>query len=222
MLLSFLEWLRRSFLRKPILRFLVWLHNGSYHWISFFASYKGLHPKHDIQNYFKFFLDNIWENDNVLDIGSGNGFVAFKVSQKAKKVTGIDISGKNIKEAKSKYSQSNIKFIQGDATVYSFPGSFDAIILSNVLEHIKNRTDFLSKIKKLAPKILIRVPLITRDWVSVYKKNEGFEYRLDDTHYIEYTEEGFAEEMAKAGLEIENFYVRFGELYAVVILSQND
>ena len=64
---------------------------------------------------------------------------------------------------------------------------FDVIILSNVLEHIENRIEFLQKIKNLAPKILIRVPMINRDWITLYKKELGVEWRLDKTHYIEYT-----------------------------------
>jgi len=53
------------------------------------------------------------------------------------------------------------------------------------LEHIENRIEFLNKIKNLAPKILIRVPMINRDWITLYKKELGMEWRLDKTHYID-------------------------------------
>jgi hypothetical protein len=76
--------------------------------------------------------------------------------------------------------------------------------------------EFLKKLRNVAPKFLIRVPLITRSWLPVYLKELGYEYRLDKTHYIEYTEEEFFEEMEKAGLEVESYYVKWGELYAVV------
>jgi 2-polyprenyl-3-methyl-5-hydroxy-6-metoxy-1,4-benzoquinol methylase len=203
------------------LQILVKLHNASYHWISFFAAHEGPHPKHEIQQYHQFFLDNISPTDQVLDIGSGTGSVAFDIATKARKVTGIDILEANVRGAKKQYSRSNLEFIYGDATTFTFTETFDAITLSNVLEHIENRERFLKDIKKLAPKLLIRVPLITRDWISVWKKNEGFSYRLDDTHFIEYTEEGFAEEMRSAGLKIESSYVKFGEFYAVVVKETN-
>lgn len=176
----------------------------------------GIHPKHRILNYHKFFVDNISENYSILDIGSGNGAVAFDIAMKAKQVTGIDILYKNILLSEKKYHKDNIIFVEGDATTFDFKKTFDVIILSNVLEHIEDRVNFLKKIKKLAPKILIRVPLITRDWLSVYKKENSFSYKLDDTHFIEYTEENFQEEMRKAGLYIDSFYVKFGELYAVI------
>lgn len=212
--------MRKTFLKNIILAFLVRIHNSSYHWISFFSFNKGLHPKHEIQNYHQFFLDNISNSDSVLDIGSGNGVVAFHIASKAKKVIGIDIRPKNITLSQKKYSKINLKFINGDATTFDFQEKFDVIVLSNVLEHIEDRINFLKKIKKLAPKILIRVPLITRDWISVWKKNNGFNYKLDNTHFIEYTEEYFQKEIEKSELKISSFYVKFGELYSVV-LSNN-
>lgn len=208
--------LRKSFLRKPLLTILVAIHNSSYHWIGFFSSHEGIHPKHKIQNYHQFFLDNISANDRVLDIGSGDGAVAFDVALKAKRVTGIDILHKNIILSEKKYHKDNIEFIEGDATTFDFKETFDVVILSNVLEHIENRVIFLKNVKRLAPKILVRVPLITRDWISVWKRDSGFSYKLDDTHFTEYTEETFQEEMEKAGLKIDSYYVKFGEFYAVV------
>ena len=48
------------------------------------------------------------------------------------------------------------------------------VTLSNVLEHIEKRTSFLKKLidafEDKDIKFLIRVPLITRDWLPVYKK----------------------------------------------------
>ncbi len=56
---------------------------------------------------------------------------------------GIDINKESIKFALRKHNNHNIEYIVGDATIYNFKESFDYIILSNVLEHIKNRKEFL-------------------------------------------------------------------------------
>lgn len=208
--------LRASPLRRLIISFLVYLHNFSYHMISLFASHTGTHPKHAIQQYHQFFVKNIAAGDRVLDIGCGHGDVSFDVAQKAQAVTGIDISRKNIDIARKKYQRENLEFIIGNAISFDWKEKFDVIILSNVLEHIEHRPEFLRRLAIIAPKILIRVPMITRDWISVYKKNEGFPYRLDDTHFIEYDEQTFAEEMRQAELLIDHQHVAFGELYAVV------
>ncbi len=200
-----------------ILKILVWIHNFSYRLIGVLAIKEngGIHPKHKIQNYSEFFLSNISPSDKVLDIGCGNGVCTHAVAEKAAKAIGIDISPKNIAMAKEKFSHGNLEYIIGDATTYEFKENFDVIMLSNVLEHIENRIEFLEKINKLAPKILIRVPLLTRDWLAVYKKEKGWEYKLDKTHFIEYSEESFKDELNKTGLKIENIRIQFGELYAI-------
>ncbi len=203
---------------KPFLFFFIWVHNLSYRAISILAVYthNGLHPKHDILKYHTFFTNNISATDVVLDIGCGNGAVAYDISKKASSVIGIDILRTNISTAKKKYAHDNLHYILGDATTFEFEEKINIIVLSNVLEHIKNRVKFLNKIKLLAPVILIRVPLITRDWLSVYKKEMGLNYKLDNTHFIEYTEETFRKEIQNSGLAIENYYTKFGELYAIV------
>ena len=212
--------LRSTPLRRPIMALLVRLHNLSYHLISFFASYSGTHPKHRLMDYHAFFAGNVSATDVVLDVGCGKGEVARTVAQKAKKVVGIDFSPESIAIAKRAAGTTpNLSFIIGDATTYEFSQKFDAIILSNVLEHIQYRVDFLKKLSHVAPKILIRVPMVTRDWITLYKKEQGFEYRLDDTHYLEYDIPTFQNEIKAAQLRIAHYHVNFGELYAVVTRS---
>ncbi|MCK9378657.1 MAG: class I SAM-dependent methyltransferase [Candidatus Moranbacteria bacterium] len=203
---------------KLLIQFFVHINNFSYKVISVLVvkEGKGIHPKHTIIKYHDFFIENTSNNDKVLDIGCGNGSVAFDLSKKAMSVIAIDIVRNNINTAKKKFTNNNLKYILGDATTYNFNRKFDIVILSNVLEHIEKRIEFLSKISILAPKILIRVPLLTREWLSVYKKEIGMEYRLDSTHFIEYTEENFASEISASGMRIVSYYVKFGELYAIV------
>lgn len=202
------------FALKMILR----AHSFSYGWagrLSHKLEKDGLHPKHRIMNYHKFFMDNVNENDTVLDIGCGNGALTYDLAKKAKKVVGIDLSEKNISIAKRKYSRDNIEYIHGDALTDLPNEWFDVIILSNVLEHIDKRVEFLMSIKKLVPKFPIRVPMLDRSWIDVYKKELGLEYRLDKTHFIEYTFEGFKEELGKAGLSVLDYSIQFGEIWAV-------
>jgi len=203
---------------KTLTKIALKLHNFSYKLATRLAIKLegGLHPKHRLMGYHRFFVENISERDRVLDIGCGNGALSYDLSKKAKEVVGIDINRQDIETAKKKYSALNIKYIVGDATEYNFNGKFDVIVLSSVLEHLKNRTEFLNKIKNLAPKILIRVPMINRDWITLYKKELGVEYRLDKTHYIEYTLESLREELEKASLKIQSYSIQFGEIWAKV------
>ena len=74
----------------------------------------------------------------------------------------------------------------------------------------------LLKLKKLGNRFLIRVPMINRDWITLYKKELNIDYRLDQTHYVEYTIDSFLEELKKAKLVMEDFSIQFGEIWAVV------
>jgi len=59
--------------------------------------------------------------------------------------------------------------------------------------------------------------MLDRDWLTVYKKNNGYEYRLDKTHFIEYTLTSLKDELVKSGWEISNYDIRFGEFWGVII-----
>jgi 2-polyprenyl-3-methyl-5-hydroxy-6-metoxy-1,4-benzoquinol methylase len=212
-LLSALLILRASRLRMPLIRLFAKLHNFSYHTVSFFANHNDAHPKHAIQRYEQYFIDRISPDNIVVDIGCGIGQVSYAIADKAAHVYALDFSHANINIARKKYPHPRVHYIVGNALTYAYPERCDVIIMSNVLEHIEDRVSLLKQLKTIAPKILIRVPMITRDWITVYKKNIGVEYRLDDTHYIEYTEKDLNNELHAAGWKTTEQHVAFGELY---------
>lgn len=180
----------------------------------------GLHTKHRHTKYHDFFINRIQEGQKVLDIGCGIGILAYDlITKKAVNVTAIDFSESNIAMANERYSHPLIEFVLGDALVHEFKNGFDVVILSNVLEHIENRDSFLKQlVEKISPeKILIRVPLFERDWRVPLKRELGLDYRLDETHYIEYTPENFYDEMKRANLNIVEKEFRWGEIWAVTI-----
>ena len=179
----------------------------------------GLHPKHRLMNYHAFFVDRVLKADRVLDIGCGNGALAFDVAKKAKEVVAIDLDPRNIEKAKRLFLRENISYRVADATKDLGGEVFDVILLSNVLEHIEHRVEFLQKIQPLAPKILLRVPMIDRDWVTLYKKELGVEWRLDPTHFTEYTEETLKNELVGGGWNMSEKIICFGETWAVIVPS---
>lgn len=208
--------LRNETVGGPLLNCLLKAHNFAYRQagvLSELIEQGNIHPKHRLMKYHDWFLTQVKPEWSVLDVGCGNGALSKDLAQKCRKVTGIEISEKKIAKAKARCPQAT--FIHGDATQYPFREEFDAIVLSNVLEHIEDRVVFLSKLKRLSPVFLIRVPLINRDWITLYKKERGIEYRLDDTHFIEYTPEEFIQEVENVGLQVQSLTIQFGELYAV-------
>jgi len=181
---------------------------------------KGRHPKHEIIKYSRWFNSNIGKNEVVLDIGCNTGTMTEELAHQAKFVYGLEIEGKHIEEAIFLNKQANIKYICADATKFDYTNidDIDIITLSNVLEHIENRVVFLKMLTRRVPGVhtlLIRVPMIDRDWITIYKKNLGLDYRLDNTHFIEYTFEQFKSELSECNISIISYHIRYGEIYAV-------
>ena len=196
------------------------IHNSAYYFagaISQRLEPDGLHPKHRILDYHQWFSSKLKPHWKVLDIGCGNGALAGNLTNHCKQIIAIDKDPEKIKEAKRLYIGGNIDFIVGDATTYHFNEYFDAVLLSNVLEHIKERVRFLRKISQYCNFFLIRVPMIDRDWITLYKRERGIPYLLDSSHYIEYSWESFSREMSDAGLSIADYRIRYGELYSVCL-----
>ncbi len=207
-------------LLKPLLK----LHSFSYSFSGMYASIlnNGVHPKHRIMKYKEWFVDNIEKEWVVLDVGCNSGMMPEVMCKQANFIYGIEIVKKLIDEAKMHRQKKNIEYIYADATSYNYSNCkpIDCVTMSNVLEHIENRVDFLKKLitqinwngKK---RFLIRVPMIDREWIAVYKKELGIEYRLDGTHYIEYTFDIFKKELSEASIIIRAYEIKFGEIYAI-------
>jgi 2-polyprenyl-3-methyl-5-hydroxy-6-metoxy-1,4-benzoquinol methylase len=180
----------------------------------------GLHTKHRHTRYHEFFIARVRPGERVLDVGCGNGAVAYDLAKRAEaEVVGIELLPENIAQAQTCYQHPRVRFMVGDA-LKSLPDEhFDVVILSNVLEHLKARPSFLRRLQeKVNPsRFLIRVPLYERDWRVPLKCELGVEWRLDPTHETEYTLESFAEEMRAANLKITHQEVRWGEIWTEAV-----
>ena len=184
----------------------------------------GKHPKHRLLRYQEWFRDRMESDWVVIDVGSNTGSMAALLAGKARHVYGIEIVPGLVDIARRSHAVDNLEFLTGDATTFVYSGCrpIDCVTLSNVLEHIHDRVDFIVMLRQRLPwrdpdrcRFLIRVPTIERDWLAPYKKEFGVEYRLDRTHEIEHTQSQFFNEVHAAGLAVEHFEVRFGEFYAV-------
>ncbi len=211
----------KKLIYSNLLKFFLKLDNWVYGCISKLVVrlHNGIHPKHHIIRYEDWFLEQIGPQDCVLDIGSHDGTMCLVLAQKAMKVLGIEIEEPKYRKAIKQNTANNVKFVLGDATSLKLEERFNIVTLSNVLEHVDKRVEFLKRIliQHRPEKVLIRVPLITREWLSVYKKSVGIDYRLDPTHFTEYTEEELRSEISAAGLNIKSFEIKFGEAFLVCL-----
>jgi 2-polyprenyl-3-methyl-5-hydroxy-6-metoxy-1,4-benzoquinol methylase len=80
----------------------------------------------------------------VLDYGCGSGYGTKMLAEKAKSVTGVDISEEAIAYAQENFQSENLIFANIDDIKNQ---KFDVIISFQVIEHIQNTKEYLKKLK---------------------------------------------------------------------------
>jgi SAM-dependent methyltransferase len=179
---------------------------------------RGVHPKHRLMRYHDFFVDRIGDGERVLDIGCGYGAVARSIARARPQavVLGVDHDEGRLGQARAAQNPPNLSFVAADATKGVPPGPWDAVVLSNVLEHIADRTGFLRALIATtgAGRFLIRVPLFERDWKLPMRREVGANVFSDPDHKIEPSRDEFLAETAAAGLVVEDMILLWGEIWA--------
>ena len=177
----------------------------------------GVHPKHRLTRYHDFFVEHISENARVLDIGCGVGAVARSIATRVKdsKVVGVDRDDGRLAEARAADNPDNLSFVKTDVCDSLPKGPWQAVVLSNVLEHIDDRVSFLKAILENAQpdRVLIRVPHFERDWKMPMRKELGLNYFSDAEHFIEHRLDELNAELADAGLRATVTHTLWGEIW---------
>jgi SAM-dependent methyltransferase len=209
--------LRRTVGPARLLRWLTKLDNRLYRATSLAAVWYdgGIHVKHRLTNYHEFFIARVSPGERVLDIGCGPGALALDLARRGAVVTGLDRDAGAIRTARARAAGVSVTFVEADASRLP-EGRWDVVILSNILEHLEERPQFLRRTMAStgAARLLVRIPLFERDWRVPLKRELGVDFRLDPTHVVEYTLDEFAAEMAASGLAVDERDVRWGEIWA--------
>lgn len=206
---------------KESLRFLFGLEDELYQQVKKSGGryYPNGHLKSYLIKYEQFFVDHVEGCQIVMDLGCGQGTIANRLGTipSLQKVIGVDLNEKSLAMARQN-CPSKVTYLAADVTKIKLEDPVDCIVLSNVLEHIEHRVPLLQKLQEQysLKKIIIRVPLFERDWRIPLRREVGAEWRLDTTHFTEYTLESFAAEMEEAGLEAIHQEIRWGEIWSVL------
>jgi 2-polyprenyl-3-methyl-5-hydroxy-6-metoxy-1,4-benzoquinol methylase len=183
-------------------------------------AFGGVHPKHWVTDYHAFFSDRITRGQRILDLGCGVSMVAISIIQRCgAQVTGVDWSERNLAKAAqlaaTRGVTESLTLVHADICTKRLAGGFDVIVLSNVLEHITDRSGRLRQWTEWyrPGRVLIRVPAFDRDWRVPLKKELGIDWRCDQTHETEYTRPQVEQEMAQAGLRIREIITRWSEYW---------
>jgi ubiquinone/menaquinone biosynthesis C-methylase UbiE len=86
----------------------------------------------------------------TLEVGFGEGYGTDFLAKEALEITAIDMSQDLVDHARAKYPKKNVWFMRGDATQFPFHDeSFDVVVSSQVLEHVKDYQKFLREARRV-------------------------------------------------------------------------
>jgi 2-polyprenyl-3-methyl-5-hydroxy-6-metoxy-1,4-benzoquinol methylase len=178
----------------------------------------GIHPKHRLTRYHDFFVERVRDGERVIDIGCGYGAVTRSIARARprSRVLGVDYDKGRLNQAKAHPdTPPNLSFVETDALKHVPQGPWDVVVLSNVLEHIRARPEFLRRLRETtgARRFLIRVPLFERDWKMAMRREVGANYYSDNDHKIEHTRSEFLADMRNAGLAPQETLLIWGEIW---------
>ena len=97
------------------------------------------------------FVKNIVTKDSlVLEVGCGEGYGSYLLSQYVKKIVGLDIDAETINHASNKYLSQSCTFeIYDGVNIPYKENTFDAVISFQVVEHIHDDMNYISEIHRI-------------------------------------------------------------------------
>jgi len=147
-------------------------------------------------------------DSSVLDLGCSQGLLARPLREKGVRVTGVDIA------AMSGFASELEQYFQRDLDLpldLPFGREFDYVVVSDVIEHLRNRTQLLRRARtflKEGGRLIISTPNISLWFYRLSLLVGRFEYGprgvLDETHVHLFTRATFRREVEKAGFFIMN------------------
>lgn len=170
-------------------------------------------------------LSEIVKKGKILEIGCGRGFYlkALKDINQKINITGIDLNQQYLNVAKKYVDDNNVKIIKGDATKLKFKkNTFEGIIASEILEHIKDDTKVIKEIKRvLKPKGIVILSVPNQEYPFCWDPLNWCLERIFKTHIPSktwwlagiwaghvrlYKEDNLVEKIEKSGLKIKKIW----------------
>ncbi len=165
--------------------------NDKIHWYDGIFYDRIIAPNQD--KMFSIIKNLIHDGSSVIDVGCGTGRLCFQLADKCSKVTGVDLSSKNISVANNILSGqnfSNVNFIHTDASALTkqLEGKFDYSIITYAIHEMppEERVAVINQLKLLSDKIIIgeyAVQKKSKMWNIV---NELVEFSAGKDHYKNY------------------------------------
>ena len=87
---------------------------------------------------------------SVLDAACGEGYGSALIAREAAQVVGVDTGADAIAHAKSRYSMSNLSYVQGSVTALPLPSSsIDLVVSFETIEHLAEQREMLAEFRRV-------------------------------------------------------------------------
>ena len=142
----------------------------------------------------------------LLDLGAAGGELGAAVREQFDQTIGFEYDADRIGQLRSRFDQIVIADLE---TVRTLPSNVNAIVLADIIEHLRNSTNLLRMVKQSLTSdgvLFLSVPNIANITVRLGLLFGVFEYRdrgiLDFTHLRFFTMRTIRREIEKAGFHI--------------------
>jgi predicted TPR repeat methyltransferase len=142
----------------------------------------------------------------LLDLGAAGGELGQAVRDQFRRRIGFEFDADRIPDLRGRFDHAVIADLE---TVCRLPGNVDAIVLADIIEHLREPTALLGRVRQsLAAdgRLFISVPNIANITVRLGLLFGVFEYRergiLDETHLRFYTMRTIKRDIDRAGFSI--------------------
>jgi 2-polyprenyl-3-methyl-5-hydroxy-6-metoxy-1,4-benzoquinol methylase len=85
----------------------------------------------------------------VIDMACGEGYGSDLLARSAASVVGVDANPEAYEHARARYARGNLSFERALVETYGEPGSFDAVVFLQTIEHVQEPGDVLEHFRSL-------------------------------------------------------------------------
>jgi methionine biosynthesis protein MetW len=153
-------------------------------------------------------VSRLRSGERILDVGCGNGEIARLMKERGCAVIGIELAPEKAAKARAYCEEVLVGNVESMPLPFE-PQSFDVLVLSNILEHLR---DPVATLHRLAPllrpggRALVDLPNVAHWGIRLRLLRGRWDYEdagiLDRTHLRFYTRKTAREMLDQAGFEV--------------------